>query len=312
MFRVGCTSDKIWNLPQLLRYLSDSQGGKVHLRIDPEAICLRTVGLYDILDCFSFESVSIDTCNPFETHGRYVIDRGRFDFWFDHRPQIQSHLQHWNGRQLFLCLYGRPTAARLGLAGWLYERHRSLTHLHFSAGIHPNDLLQFELDKLLSYDHLLIEPVGRMIPDMPLLCGSNEKRTAFGGYDYTDPLTNLYQDILVDVVVESHVSGNTFFPTEKIARAIWMKKPFVVFASKNFLLYLRQMGFRSFNDFWSEDYDGFEKGDRLSRMLQTLDWIAGLSHAQLETMWYDMRYSLDHNFDLLSKKQYRNCLTKVD
>lgn len=299
-------------MPQLVRYLSDNQGGKIHLQIDPEAICLASLGLYDIIDCFSFESVRIDTFNPFESHADYTINRGRFDFWFDHQPMIDPVLHEWNGKRRFLCLFGRPTAARLGLASWMYDRHRPQTHLHFSSGIQPDDFQQFELDKLLSYDHTLIQSVGRMIQDMPLLCASDEKRTAFRGYDYTDPLTALYQDILVDIVVESHVSGATFFPTEKIARAMWMKKPFLIFASKNFLEYMHQMGFRSFCDFWSEDYDGFEKGDRLSRMLTVIDWISGLDHAQLESMWLDMRYSLDHNYNLLVSKKYQKQLTKID
>lgn len=312
MFRLGCTSDKIWNLPHLIRYLSDNQGKDIQLCIDPEAICLRSLGLYDILDCFEFRSVRILTSNPFECHDRYQITHGRFDIWFDHKPDISPDLQDYNGKRVFLCLFGRPTAARLAIAGYLRDKYPDISHIHFSTGTQPDDLIHFEMDKLLSYDPFLVEPVGRLIKHMPLLRYTSEKRTAFAGYDYTDPLTSLYRDILVDVVVESHVKGNTFFPTEKIVRSIWMKKPFIVFASQNFLDCMHQMGFRSFADFWSEEYDGFEGKDRLSRILSVLDRLSQMTRADLESLWLDMRYTLDHNFDLLSTGRYKRSLTKID
>lgn len=312
MYRVGCTSDKIWNMPGLIRYLSTNQGKSITLQIDPEAVCLRTVGVYDLLDCFRFQSVKILTRNPFESHDLYTIVHGQFDMWFYHQPQISVDLQAWNGKRVFLCLYGRPTAGRLALAAWLGEKCPDISHIHFSTGIEPDDLEQFELDKLLSYDHNMIEPVGKMIGRLPLLMGTSERRTAFHGYDYGDPLTKLYQDILIDVIVESHVKGLTFFPTEKVIRAMWMKKPFVLFASRNFLDYLHQMGFRTFSDFWSEDYDGFEGRDRLVRICKLLDHLAALDKKSLMSMWLDMQYSLEHNFNLLKNKQYLSQVTQID
>lgn len=312
MFRLGCTSDKIWNITKLVGYLAANQNQDIQITLDPEAICLRSLGLYDLLDCFEFRSVNIFTANPLEHHDRYQINRTRFDIWFDYKPKIPPKQQTWNGKKVFLCFFGRPTAGRLALAGYCYAKYQSQSHIHFSTGTEPDDCYHYEMDKLLGYDPRLVESVGSLIKTLPLLLASSDTRSAFHGYDYADPLTDLYQDIFVDVVVESHVLGNTFFPTEKIARAMWLKKPFVVFSSRNFLDYLHQMGFRSFSDFWSEDYDGFEGKERLDRMLPLLDYIAGLTAKQRETMLLDMQYTLDHNFNLLSRHAYHKQITKLN
>jgi hypothetical protein len=311
MYRLGCTSDKIWDITKLISYLSSNQNVDIKIAIEPEAICLRSLGLYDLLDCFQFRSVEIFTANPFEHHDRYKISHSGFDTWFDHKPKIQTEQQSWNGKKIFLCLFGRPTAGRLALAGHCFANYRSQSHIHFSTGTDPDDCHNYEMDKLLSYDPEMIENVGSLIKVLPLLLNSSHKRSAFHGYDYTDPLTDLYRDIFVDIVVESHVLGNTFFPTEKIARTIWLKKPFVVFASRNFLDYLHQMGFRSFCDFWSEDYDGFEGKERLSRLLSLLDHIASLTTTQRKTMLIDMHDTLDHNYRLLSERAYHKQVTYI-
>jgi hypothetical protein len=143
------------------------------------------------------------------------------------------------------------------------------------------------------------------------LLGSSERYTATQGYDYSDPLSNLYKDILVDVVVESHVVGNTFYPTEKTIRPMLMKKPFVVFASQDYLDYLHQMGFRTFNEFWDESYDGFQAGDRLTRMYQVIDYIASKEPEELERMYWKMEYTLEHNYSLLTNKLFNSTITKI-
>ena len=90
-----------------------------------------------------------------------------------------------------------------------------------------------------------------------------------------------------------------------------LKKPFITFASKDFLAYLRQMGFRTFADFWDEDYDGYEQGDRLRKIYRVIDTISAMSPAQLETMYWDMQYTLDHNYNILMEKKFTRSITQL-
>ena len=307
MFTVNCTSDKIWNTTELVAFLAANQHKSIVLDINPEAICLHNLGLYKILDCFKFEQVVINTWNPLEQHLKYKINFKGNNFWFDQVIDIDPELHSWNLTKRFLCFYHRPTAARLGLAAYLNTKHKESTVLHFSA----KDSVDFELDKLLQWDQSTASMTASMIPKLPVLLGSDAGYTKFNGYVYSDPLTDLYKNILVDVVVESHVAGNTFFPTEKTVRPMLLKKSFVVFGSCNYLEHLRQMGFRTFADFWDEDYDGYEGADRLHRIQQLIDSIANIPINQLESMFWDMQYTLDHNYELLMTKTYTNKVAPI-
>jgi len=307
MFTVSCTSDKIWNTVDLVGFLADNQHSSIELNINPEAICLTNLGLYDLLDKFDFANVDIHTWNPLEKHSKYNIKCKGTNFWFERTANINSNLHNWDLSKRFLCFYHRPTAPRLGLAAHMWSNHNAASLIHFST----DDAVDFELDKLLQWNVQSAAAAGQMLPSLPLLAGSTDGYTKFDGYYYTDPLTDLYRSILIDIVVESHVAGNTFFPTEKTVRPMLLKKPFVVFGSRDYLAYLRQMGFRTFGDFWDEDYDGYEGADRMAKIKTLLDHLASVDINTLETMYWDMQYTLDHNYNLLMSKQYKKQITEI-
>ena len=310
-FTIAGTSDKIWNHSDFLNFLIENQHSHVEIDIQPEAICLQNLGVYKLLDQFSFERVDIKTWNPLEKHPVYNILYKGHNFWFEKIEEINPALCTWNQSKLFYCLFGRPTASRLGLASHLHKNYKNQSHLHFSATNDEDELTQIELDKLLTYDVNSIESAGTLIKKLPLLLSSSNNYTKYNGYVYADPLTELYQDILIDIVVESHVAGNTFFPTEKTIRPMLLKKPFILFGSKDYLCYLRQMGFRTFSDFWSEDYDGYEGRDRFIKILTLIDSLAKKNVKELEQMYWDMQYTLDHNYNLLQTQNYNKKIIKI-
>jgi hypothetical protein len=308
MFQILGTSDRFWNKKQFIDFLIKNQKQHIDLSIVPEAVCLKSLGVYDLLDMFEFESVTIQTWNPLETHDKYNIKLLGYNFWFDRIASINPILHDWDQSKIFMCLYHRPTASRLGIASYALK-YNSL--IHFSADTDPDSLLQFELDKLLEYDINSVARASNLICSLPILLSSKEKLTKSNGYDYADPLTNFYKSTLIDLVVESHVKGQTFFPTEKTIRPILLKKPFITFGSRDFLAYLRQMGFRTFADFWDEDYDGYEQGDRLKKIYQIIDNIATMNAKQLQTMYWDMQYTLEHNYNVLVNKKFKKSIIQI-
>lgn len=311
-FTISCTSDKIWNYNELLNFLIANQHNGIELNIEPEAICLETLGLYDLLDRFTFSQIKINTHNPLEYHKKYNLCYGGVKYWFTKIETIDPALHSWNQTKIFYCLFGRPTASRLGLAAHIYKKYKDNSHIHFSATTDLDELHQIELDKLLQYDINSIESAGTIIKKLPLLLSSPNLYTKYNGYVFADPLTNFYKDIFVDILSESHVLGNTFFPTEKTIRPMWLKKPFIAFASKNYLCYLRQMGFRTFGDFWDETYDGYEGKDRYLKILTLIDTIANKSKTELNEMYWNMKYTLDYNYNLLATQSYTTIITKIN
>jgi hypothetical protein len=139
---------------------------------------------------------------------------------------------------------------------------------------------------------LIVEPVDGYTPGVTDTSG------------FTQQLQDFYTDIFVDIVSETFTSGDSFYPTEKTFRPMLLKKPFVVMSSANHLIYLRQMGFQTFGDFWSEDYDGLTRRARYQKIIELIDFIANKSKDELYDMYQRMQPILDHNYDLLQSRLY--------
>lgn len=313
-FIISGTNDKLWNFQELISYLVKNQRQPISLKINPEAICLETLGIYKILDNFEFAKVDIYTENQLEKHSKYNIIVDLHNRWLAHQPDIHSELHEWTGAKTFLSFYHRPTASRLGFASYMYTHHRDASSIHFSYDTDLDRIQLYEFDKLSALRLESIKDVANMLPHMPLYAYDNhDVDEVMSWYDYSrDPGITLYRDIFIDIVSEAHVIGNTFYPTEKIARPIWLKKPFIVFASRDYLCYLRQMGFKTFNDFWSEDYDGYEGRDRFDRIIKLIETLAAKSQKELTDMYWNMKYILDYNFELLRTQSYTNKVTLID
>jgi hypothetical protein len=311
MFVISGVNDKLWNQFEFIKYLVANQHRIIELNIVSEAVDLENLGVYQLLDLFEFKQVIINTCNPFEKHNQFEIRLIDPTFWFNKIINIDSELHSWTQEKIFMCMYHRPTAGRLALAGHLNKNYNEQSIIHFSCDTHDNSLIHFEFDKLLSYDTASVESAADLLKFFPILQSGRDRHTKSNGYDYSDPLTLLYKHILVDIVGETHVSGRTFFPTEKTTRPILLKKPFITFASRNYMLYLRQLGFQTFNEFWDEDYDGFETRDRLLKIYQLVNDIANQPIDILEDMYQRMQPILYHNYNLLMTQSYNRNLTEI-
>lgn len=313
-FIIQCNNEKIWNLLSLVEFLNLHQNSSIVMGINPEAISFTSIGLYDLLDKFRFEKVTLITQNPFEFHPRYEIVHFMSNWARLVFPQSNRYWK-WNGSKKFLTIFGRPTANRIGLASHLFEYHKEQTHLHFCCKTEADDLQLYELDKLLIYDLDSIQPAGKLIKKLPLTVvdpsGYNRIFNNQMLYGNEESIIALYQDAFVDVVSESHVYGKTFYPTEKIFRAMWCKRPFIAFASIDFLVYLRQMGFQTFFNFWDEDYDGYEGRERYLKILKLIDFIGSKSESELQELYRDMQLVLEHNYNLLKNQNYQTKIHQI-
>jgi hypothetical protein len=107
-----------------------------------------------------------------------------------------------------------------------------------------------------------------------------------------------YNEIFIDVVCEKMITGQTFFPTEKTARPLATKTPFLIMAAPNYITNLRKLGFRSFGEFWDEGYDYQQGVQRVESIKCIIDDLAKLDKKQLEDMYQDMSSILDHNYKI--------------
>ena len=86
--------------------------------------------------------------------------------------------------------------------------------------------------------------------------------------------------------------------TEKIFKPIVLKQPFVLLNGAGALEYLRSYGFKTFSDFWSEEYDTIDNLDqRLQSAADVVNYVGSCSLKELEQMRDKMKPILEHNYN---------------
>lgn len=314
-FKIIPADTFIWNLPELIEFLVTHQHQDIIIENGTEGCCARAIGLYQWLDKFKFSSVTIVTSNPLETHDKYCVQIKHSWKFLKVQRNINSNHHTWNKQAVFGTVYGRPLWHRLGISAHLLKNYDSISQIGCIANPTATDSRKlFELEQLWKYDPSGIVNFANIINRLPLEHAEVDAYTP--GATLTDGFVaqteRIYKNFLIDVVAETFTSGDCFFITEKTVRPMLLKKPMIVMGPLNYLEYLRQLGFRTFGDFWDETYDGFAGADRYFKILNLIDYLAGKSKDQLETMYWDMQYTLDYNYNLLKNQSYTTQLTKLD
>jgi hypothetical protein len=313
LYRISTGNDFVWNQNDFLNFLVQNQHKSIFITNGGEGGCMQATGVYNLLDLFEFDKVTVKTGNSLESHHKYniVLDPSRFRFFYNNHDYTSYH--EWNRKKIFAAFYNRPIWYRIGLASYLQKYHANQTLLNFRHNPHSTDHRElFEMQNLFEIHP---DSVGNFVDTMhsfPITVESTDGYTVGATTDqHTDQLARFYPDFFIDIVAETFVSGQTFFVTEKTVRPILLKKPFIIFGSQNYLEYLRQMGFRTFGDFWDETYDGYPATDRYVLILKLIDTLSKKSLDELQSMYYNMQYTLDHNYKLLTQHQYTRTIQLV-
>lgn len=88
-------------------------------------------------------------------------------------------------------------------------------------------------------------------------------------------LKKYYNDSLVNIVTETFFFSNVIHVTEKTYKPIAYLQPFIMIAAPNSLQHVRDMGFKTFNEFWDESYD--TETDHVIRFNKIFDLIESIS-----------------------------------
>lgn len=122
------------------------------------------------------------------------------------------------------------------------------------------------------------------------------------GYN-KEKIKKVYRDIFVDIVNESRFAQPTGNYSEKTLQPMFHMKPFILVAPPFTLKYLREEGYKTFNDFWDESYDietNHEK--RLIKIYNLISDLDSKTIDELKGMYIKMSEVLKHNFYLAKTK----------
>jgi hypothetical protein len=117
-------------------------------------------------------------------------------------------------------------------------------------------------------------------------------------------IIQIYDQIFCDLVAETYITGNSFFPTEKTLRPIIAKTPFIVLGPKGFLQNLKKLGFLTFSDWWDEEYDNFSGIERIRMIQNTVNSIMQWDDYKLAQVLKEMQPTLNNNLNTYMEYKY--------
>jgi hypothetical protein len=130
-----------------------------------------------------------------------------------------------------------------------------------------------------------------------------------GSYgDIYDPI--LFQKIAdshIHIVIETSTSTNEIIATEKIGRAIALRKPFVVLGQPYVLNFLHQCGFKTFDPIIDEAYDTIENtSDRIRNITLVIEKFNNMPEQKLEDLMEQLKEITEENYQVLKSLTHAN------
>jgi hypothetical protein len=133
--------------------------------------------------------------------------------------------------------------------------------------------------------------------------------------DYRCPTMSAAIDIsdannsAIHLVAETLFDTEKIYLTEKVFKPMVMCQPFVLFGPPNSLQYLRDYGFKTFDAFWSEDYDLIVNAkDRQCAILNLVDSIAAMPAEQFENLYQELLPIIEHNRNHFYSTKFQDIL----
>jgi len=166
----------------------------------------------------------------------------------------------------------------------MMKKHRE----HLWSELHNEKLL----DNSLKTFHRL-DPNLKLPPEyeLPWVDRHNYPQQGFDQDVYEKP----YNDCAVSIVSETVDDG--FFITEKTYKPMLAKQLFVVHGPLGILKYLREMGFKTFGDFFDESYDQEkDKSMRVQKIVNTVKQIKGMDY---KILYEKTKHIREHNQKIL-------------
>jgi hypothetical protein len=119
---------------------------------------------------------------------------------------------------------------------------------------------------------------------------------------------NIYNESYYSIIAETTAFNSYSQFTEKIAKPILAKRPFIVFCGQYYLRNLRSLGFRTFDEIIDESYDS--ESDNLKRWSMAWNQILYLSKMDPCTVYARANEILEYNYKHFVEHDWREEIKK--
>ena len=251
--------------------------------------------------------ITMLTGNLIEPTTRFKVEKqnsAKGWFYGEHLAKIEiDHNKEF--KYNFGNFVSNSTYPRLLLASHLHTHHKNKSMQTYRRDpSNPGQAVDLDLDKLMfeCADPVALADVTKFIQHLPIELehelAEHPKTNLSAGEDgdaINKTILSWYRNFFCDVVTETFFSGKTLFLTEKTTRPLLCMNPFIVHGPKHFLQHLRDLGFRTFSKYWSEEYDHHEGYARCKMMYEVIGSIAQKGKDDLHAMHNHMGELLEHN-----------------
>lgn len=208
------------------------------------------------------------------------------------------------------CLQKRPRNHRLWLFkelhnhGILYEGINTMNFIEDSERMKGE--VYFHDEKMESYIVDQMNEILPMLPDRKYENYHTDDLTEFAEICSGKWQMMLNRDILLDswvsVISEASASSDQCFCSEKIFKPVIQEHPFLVWGDRYTMAKMRELGYQTFDNWWSEAYDVQDMRKRLDYLITTMVELCNKTSQEWFDIYTDMTPVLKHNSQLIKTK----------
>lgn len=264
---VAVTGDEWCNREQVLAAIDECEAGQdLVLEVNTEGPSLGAIGFLDAV-IPALAQAGIDINNVYIDQWHNAVETVPFQRWrepglshffwmsdsYRHQKPDSVPLSH-----VFGLFVGRLTTERAAI---LHDLYAHMPHVVLFSVMRDWSLPKNFCEQFLDWGSVtLASAVETWISNQPFVSITDHAvRDQYReGVNTNADLVRHYNRFAIELVCETYCKGPAFFPTEKTVRPISQRKPLLVYGPKMFLQNMRNLGFRTWQSIWDEDYDVLE------------------------------------------------------
>ena len=204
--------------------------------------------------------------------------------------------------KLFLMWNRRPKEHRIATA-LLLEKNNLVDRSYISFGDVDFERPNIRFIDLANNTHLpsdiTTEIIQQFASKLPLVI-DGETNTNLMCEDRDNKSRPFYQNSLISIVTETNFDQREVTLTEKSFKPFKEKHPFITVGVPGCLKGLRELGFKTFSDYWDEGYDDIVDGHlRLQHISDLIKEICSWDNDQILNFRRSVKPILDFNYNVL-------------
>ena len=115
-----------------------------------------------------------------------------------------------------------------------------------------------------------------------------------------ESIEHYFKNSLINIISETFFFTDEIHITEKTYKPIAYKQPFIMMGAKGSLQHIKDMGFKTFDQWWSEEYDNIaDPVERINRICDIVHVISGWSDLVKLNFTKEVAEIVEYNFNHL-------------